>query len=170
MVRQLVVSGVIKNYSACARNADVVRIVKTYLPSGATSAQASTALTQLCGPFYTAVQWDGNMPATTDTRKPQYAVAAAQSNRDFIEDTRNINLTPAQYWEKGRGVYNEFKTSTVVGVAGLPFYAYLETVVPWEDSSGGPIQQTLRRGTTSFERQSTGVGALATWTPWVRAL
>jgi hypothetical protein len=90
------------------------------------------------------------------------------SSRDAIDDTRAVNLTPAQYWAKGKGVYNEFKLLSTVGIRTRPGYGYLETVVPWPDSSGGPIIQMMRAGSDMWQRVSQGTTASATWSGWQR--
>jgi hypothetical protein len=94
-----------------------------------------------------------------------------------IEDTRNTNLTPQEYWRKGPGVYHEFKWGVNIGIPNGLFreeqaHYTLETTVPWGDPSGGPIRQEARNGPFRFTRASTGPAGLSldghTWTAWAR--
>jgi hypothetical protein len=93
------------------------------------------------------------------------------SLKTAIPDTRNINDSPQKYWEKGPGVYNEFKWAPSVDMPTFQGHVVLETTVPWPDPSGGPIRQQLTEGAGSMLRQSTGPtdwksAAQHKWTPW----
>lgn len=68
----------------------------------------------------------------------QDAVSAKFQNTD----TRNDNRPPSWYWEHyPRRTASEFKSVGAVGLGGSG-YAVVETVVPWENVSGGQIVQT----------------------------
>ena len=77
-----------------------------------------------------------------------------------ITDTRAVNLSPAEYYAKGMGKYNEFKTASVVGLPGGG-YSEVETTVPWGDTTGGPVVQSTptglsRSGTTTWSSWTSG--------------
>jgi len=75
-----------------------------------------------------------------------------------IADTRTVNLSPAQYYAKGMGKYDEFKIRSTVGLPGDGF-TEVTTTVPWWDTTGGPVIQAIPTGLT---RSGTG----ATWSSW----
>jgi hypothetical protein len=87
-------------------------------------------------------------------------------NKDVIFDARSANPTPQEWWTRGMGVYNEFKRGDIIGISatGMPsVFGYLETIVPWADSTGGPIVQTYVSGGRTLKRQSSSASA---WTSW----
>ena len=62
----------------------------------------------------------------------------------FIEDTRDVNLTPDEYRAMGRGVYYEFKRCETVLLSDTSHtYCTIETFVQWKDTSGGSVKQIL---------------------------
>lgn len=62
----------------------------------------------------------------------------------FIEDTRDVNLTPDEYRALGRGVYFEFKTCSAVALSDTSnTYCTVVTFVQWNNTSGGSIKQML---------------------------
>jgi len=62
----------------------------------------------------------------------------AKNGLDLMVDNRNERLTPKQYRAKGIGKYTEFKS----GHNGLPGgFSFVETIVPWPDTSGGKVKQ-----------------------------
>ena len=62
----------------------------------------------------------------------------------FIEDTRDVNLTPDEYRAMGRGVYYEFKRCAVVALSDTSHtYCTIETFVQWGNTSGGSVKQML---------------------------
>ncbi|MFH3675760.1 hypothetical protein WAH59_21580, partial [Acinetobacter baumannii] len=68
-----------------------------------------------------------------------------------------------------RSVVTEFKSGSSVGSpGGNTGYGSIETLVPWNDASGGPIIQKWSSGPESNTRyrQSVGSDATATWGPW----
>lgn len=101
---------------------------------------------------------------------PPGPAGPSDATRLQIPDTRNTNELPIGYWQRGSGVYSEFKDSSAVGVPGGGF-GVLETTVPWYDPSGGPILQEFKQGTAVKKRSSTGPGgwtegAKSTWGSW----
>jgi hypothetical protein len=75
-----------------------------------------------------------------------------------IVDTRNVDLSPAEYYAKGMGKYNEFKANSTVGLPDGGF-SEVTTTVPWWDATGGPVVQSIphpggitRFGTTTWSR------------------
>lgn len=88
------------------------------------------------------------------------AAAAAAAEKQTISDTRDVNLSPEQYYEKGRGTYREFKASKSIGVPSEAVWCHLETIVNWNDPSGGPIYQYAHCSATErYVRISEGTGA-----------
>jgi hypothetical protein len=90
----------------------------------------------------------------------------AASDKDLIIDTRAMNLPPQEYWAKGVGVYREFKLTNYIDIPGTSAYGYLETIVPWRNMSGGPIQQIFTIGTTEWKRESTNP---SNWSRWKKS-
>jgi len=79
-------------------------------------------------------------------------------NKIPIVDTRNENLTPAQYYGKGMGKYDEFKANSTVGLPGGG-YSEVTTTVPWWDTTGGPVIQSTPTGLSR-----SGTSAWSSWT------
>ncbi len=69
-----------------------------------------------------------------------WRLVSGDAYKQSIEDTRDVNEMPKQYYDRGMGIYHEFKTASSVGLQGS--YYTLETVVPWKDFSGGNVVQT----------------------------
>jgi hypothetical protein len=61
-------------------------------------------------------------------------------NKQKIIDTRHTNELPSYYRKKGQGEYKEFKTTSILNINEKGF-VMLETIVPWNDKSGGKITQ-----------------------------
>jgi hypothetical protein len=76
-----------------------------------------------------------------------------------IIDTRSARTTPAEYYAKGMGKYDEFKAVGAVGLGNTDTYTEVETTVPWWDPSGGPIVQS-----TPLGQRRTAVGN--SWSAW----
>lgn len=57
--------------------------------------------------------------------------------RSSIDDTRHERLPPREYRNKGMGKYTEFKQDFV----GTEGYSVVETIVPWNDNTGGRVKQ-----------------------------
>lgn len=81
----------------------------------------------------------------------------------FIEDTRDINLTPDEYRAMGRGVYYEFKRCATVSLSDTSHtYCTIETFVQWGNVSGGSIKQLLFDNDRIWYRY----GDSTTWGAW----
>lgn len=80
-----------------------------------------------------------------------------------VKDTRNDNQPPSWYisnYPKKR--VQEFKYATKIGLSG-DTYCWLQTDVPWGDSSGGYPKQTVEVNGKFYTRQGT---AASTWSAW----
>lgn len=113
---------------------------------------------------------DGS-PGGPGSTGPTGPIGPEKATKLVIPDTRSKNDSPAAYWSKGPGVYNEFKQATSIQSPVSSGYGTLETTVPWHDPSGGPIIQEFKQGTTTKRRQTAGPtgwqdGAKATWGAW----
>lgn len=85
------------------------------------------------------------------------------SNSKMIKDTRNDNQPPSWYLTNyPQTTATEFKTASVVGLSNST-YAYVETVSPWHDSTGGVLTQTARTDAGTFKRMSTNTSAWGSW-------
>jgi len=81
-----------------------------------------------------------------------------------VKDTRNTNENPSFYWNHyKRQRVEEFKFRKVIGAPGSTTYGTLLTVVPWNDSSGGPITQSFRSNDGIFKRKSISTTSWSTW-------
>ncbi|MFV8805900.1 phage tail spike protein [Aerococcus urinaeequi] len=82
-----------------------------------------------------------------------------------IIDTRTTNELPPYYYNKyPRREVREFKLVSVMGI-GSGGFGILTTNVPWNDSSGGKVQQTFDTETEKFTRQGS-----STWSEWVKQI
>lgn len=82
-----------------------------------------------------------------------------------IKDTRKTNEKPSYYLENyKRQTVKEFKILSVVGITTDGTYGVLETNVPWIDTSGGQIKQTLYTDVATYVRF--GNNSNDSWGPW----
>lgn len=83
-------------------------------------------------------------------------------------DTRAINTLPSTYISTYRaGSKEEFKESTVIGLAGADKYSHVITHIPWSDNSGGRPFQVAYSGTKIFARGSASDSA---WSEWYKII
>lgn len=86
--------------------------------------------------------------------------------RTTVRDTRETNETPLWYMtNRSRQTVVEFKKCTAVGLSGHT-YCTLETVVPWNDKSGGYPKQTATVNEKQYWRTGTSD---TTWGSWMAA-
>ena len=80
-------------------------------------------------------------------------------------DTRNDNQPPSWYTAKTRGIYNEFKLCSTIGISTTATYCYLTTYVPWQGLSGGlPIQEaTFSESDAVYRRYGTSASEWSAW-------
>ena len=80
-----------------------------------------------------------------------------------IKDTRDKNESPEWYYANySNEIVREFKRNSTMGISGEGTYGILETIVPWSDSSGGGIKQTLTTDYSVWERSGQGYY----WNSW----
>lgn len=97
---------------------------------------------------------------------PQGTPGTASEKVAIKTTAMSTNDSPAMYWARGAGIYHEYKEGGALGLdRSTAGFGYLETVVPWSDSSGGPIQQTYRYGTGRLKRKS-NTATPAGWATW----
>ena len=83
-----------------------------------------------------------------------------------VKDTRNDNQPPSWYisnYPKKR--VQEFKSTSKIGLSG-DTYCWLQTDVPWADSSGGYPKQMVELNGKQYWRQGMSTSA---WSAWVDA-
>lgn len=86
-----------------------------------------------------------------------------------LPDTRNDNQAPSWYFENyPKQIITEFKYCSKIGLSGVGTYCTLQTIVPWNDSSGGYPKQTAKVETTGKEFWRVGTSATA-WSDWIDA-
>lgn len=86
-----------------------------------------------------------------------------------LPDTRNDNQPPSWYFENyPKQIITEFKYCSKIGLSGVGTYCSLQTIVPWNDSSGGYPKQTAKVETTGKEFWRVGTSATA-WSDWIDA-
>ena len=114
-------------------------------------------------------------------RQQAEAVVSESIKTQFqTADTRNDNRPPSWYWSNyPRQSVTEFKMSAAIGVPTASGRSgALDTVVPWNDASGGVIHQTFITDTGQVLRRKSDVAytyAAATgysytrdlWTAWI---
>ncbi|OJG37669.1 hypothetical protein RV01_GL001227 [Enterococcus dispar] len=98
-------------------------------------------------------------------RVTQSQVDASILSNSQIKDTRNDNQPPSWYYSNyPKQTAKEFKTSIAIGLnAGS--YAYLETAVRWNNTSGGVLTQTAQANNGTYQRKSIGETG---WTDWAK--
>ncbi|HCW6388605.1 TPA: carbohydrate binding domain-containing protein [Acinetobacter baumannii] len=150
-------------------------LVERMCPSKSSNIMPTTTASVLTG--YTTQAEMNSAIATASTTIKSEVKQDYQSQFDNIKldrvtipDTRSANSPPSYYWDKyPRSVVTEFKSGSSVGSpGGNTGYGSIETLVPWNDASGGPIIQKWSSGPESNTRyrQSVGSDATATWGPW----
>lgn len=83
-----------------------------------------------------------------------------------VKDTRNDNQPPSWYISTyPKTTVMEFKTCSVLGLSGVGTYCTLQTVVPWNSSSGGYPKQTAKVEKTGKEYWRVGTSDSA-WSAW----
>lgn len=83
-----------------------------------------------------------------------------------LPDTRSTNQNPAWYISNyPKQIITEFKYCNVIGISNAPeTYCALETVVPWNDSSGGYPKQVAKVGSKEYWRVGTSDTVWSAWT------
>ena len=158
---------VVRHEDAISTNSQAI----TGLQSSIASKADASALNSLT----TRVEDQGNTITSQGQALTQVEAKTEKALRAVtISDTRDTNEPPVWYWRNhAQRVVNEFKYSSVIGVASLGLYVNLETRVYWSDASGGDIFQTAFSSANSvlqMERNSVGYGESATWTAWRQPL
>lgn len=83
-----------------------------------------------------------------------------------VKDTRNDNNPPSWYITNyPKTTVMEFKYCSVLGFDGVGTYCTLQTVVPWNTSSGGYPKQTAKVEKTGKEYWRVGISDSA-WSEW----
>ncbi|MGM0165040.1 hypothetical protein [Enterococcus sp. DIV1059_2] len=98
----------------------------------------------------------------------QSAIDASILLDKTIKDTRSVNQSPQWYQTTyPKQKVEEFKTLAILGLNTLTTgtYCKLETDVPWNDASGGKINQTAFCDIANYQRFSTSTTA---WSAWVK--
>lgn len=79
-------------------------------------------------------------------------------------DTRSVNTLPSTYISTyGMGSKEEFKKSTVIGLADADLFSHVITHIPWNGSSGGRPFQVAYSGTKMFTRGATSDSVWGEW-------
>ncbi|RPD90365.1 DUF1983 domain-containing protein, partial [Neisseria weixii] len=119
-----------------------------------------------------------NLERTSVTVRQAEAIAASVVGAKFqTPDTRNDNQPPTWYWDNyPRQTASEFKGVAAMGL-GSSGFCVVQTVVPWENASGGAVSQTaflqdgrvMRRKSDTAHTYADGVYNYTkdTWTGWV---
>lgn len=110
-----------------------------------------------------AVPWD----SITGSSKPADGADVTANNKSLgtvIEDTRNDNNPPSWYRSiKGMGQFTEFKSRTTVQAPGSSGFGTLQTIVPWNDETGGKVTQHFFGNDGTYKRVSLSE---TTWGNW----
>lgn len=82
-----------------------------------------------------------------------------------IFDNRNVNELPQWYMDTyGRGVVWEFKALTAIGfTAPSVTFSAVQTIIPWQDASGGLPRQITYEGKTRWMRMASSNAAWGAW-------
>lgn len=86
-----------------------------------------------------------------------------------LPDTRSDNQSPSWYISNyPKQIITEFKSCSAIGLSGVGTYCVLQTIIPWNDTSGGYPKQTAKVETTGKEFWRVGTSASA-WSSWIDA-
>ena len=86
-----------------------------------------------------------------------------------IKDTRSDNQPPSWYFTNyPKTTVMEFKNCSAIGLSGVGTYCSLQTIVPWNDKSGGYPKQTAKVESTGKEYWRVGTSESA-WSSWIDA-
>lgn len=103
---------------------------------------------------------------TDNNTSTSYSVGAKGDGLD-VKDTRNDNQPPSWYMTNyPKTTAMEFKYCSKIGLSGVGTYCALQTIVPWNDASGGYPKQTAKVEGTGKEYWRVGTSASA-WSSWV---
>lgn len=84
-----------------------------------------------------------------------------------IKDTRATNESPNWYIKNyPKTTVMEFKECKAIGLSNVGTYCNLQTIVPWNDSSGGYPRQTAKIDGTGKEYWRVGTSN-TTWSSWI---
>lgn len=103
---------------------------------------------------------------TDNNTSTSYSVGAKGDGLD-VKDTRNDNQPPSWYITNyPKTTVMEFKNCSTIGLSGVGAYCALQTIVPWDNASGGYPKQTAKVEGTGKEYWRVGTSASA-WSSWV---
>ena len=86
-----------------------------------------------------------------------------------LKDTRSDNQPPSWYFTNyPKTTVMEFKNCSAIGLSGVGTYCSLQTIVPWNDKSGGYPKQTAKVESTGKEYWRVGTSESA-WSSWIDA-
>ena len=136
------------------------------------SSTAATALSN-AGTAQNRANQAFTQAGTAETNAKKYAdtqaTAAKNAAIDWskVKDTRSVNNTPSWYYTNySLDTAKEFKSLSTIGLSAGGSYCYVETIVKWNDSSGGAVTQNAY---TDDNRMFTRAGTAATWSAWVES-
>lgn len=116
--------------------------------------------------------------STANTAKSNAATAQSTANsvktdlannytKKSLPDTRNDNQPPSWYFTNyPKQIITEFKSCSTIGLSGVGTYCTLQTVIPWNDKSGGYPKQTAKVEGTGKEYWRVGTSTSA-WSDWI---
>lgn len=134
--------------------------------AGTISALQST-MTQLKANQGTVTTLNGNK-ATFDTFNGRLKGDSDATYFVRSVDTRSVNTLPSTYISTyGMGSKEEFKESTVIGLADADKYSHVITHIPWGDHYGGRPFQVAYSGTKMFTR---GSASDSVWGEWHKVI
>ena len=106
---------------------------------------------------------DAGISKAQTTANTANSTANTALGRVTIKDTRNDNQNPQWYFTNyPKQIVQEFKFASSIGLSGET-YCYLETTVPWGDSSGGFPKQVAKINGKQYWRVGTSG---TTWSAW----
>lgn len=144
----------------------VASVANVTANAGTISALQST-MTQLKANQGTVTTLNGNK-ATFDTFNGRLKGDSDATYFVRSVDTRSVNTLPSTYISTyGMGSKEEFKKSTVIGLADADQFSHIITHIPWGDNSGGRPFQVAYSGTKMFTR---GAASDSTWGAWYKVI
>lgn len=164
-----------KSSKFAAKNNNIVVAVGDQKVASAANVTANAGTISALQSTLTQLKANQGTVTTLSGNKAAFTTFVGRLNGDsdatyFVRsvDTRSVNILPSTYISTyGMGSKEEFKESTIIGLAGADEYSHVITHIPWKDNSGGRLFQVAYSDTKMFTR---GAVNDTTWDDWHKVI
>lgn len=164
-----------KSSKFAAKNNNIVVAVGDQKVASAANVTANAGTISALQSTLTQLKANQGTVTTLSGNKAAFTTFVGRLNGDsdatyFVRsmDTRSVNILPSTYISTyGMGSKEEFKESTIIGLAGADEYSHVITHIPWKDNSGGRLFQVAYSGIKMFTRGSVND---STWDEWHKVI